>query len=89
LFISIRIAASVAQLLQVSSVPVGATMWRLLSRLFSVRLPHRHCEERSEEAIQKDANAALDCFAPLATTTENQASSPATILRSGPGIPIQ
>jgi hypothetical protein len=37
LFISIRIAASVAQLLQLSSVPVGAAIWRLLSRLECMR----------------------------------------------------
>ena len=28
----------------------------------------RHCEERSDEAIQCGANARLDCFATLAMT---------------------
>ena len=28
----------------------------------------RHCEERSDEAIQLSAAAALDCFASLAMT---------------------
>jgi hypothetical protein len=31
----------------------------------------RHCEERSDEAIQRDSEAALDCFASLAMTDES------------------
>gem|GEM_PF-5387128 len=30
--------------------------------------PLRLCEERSDEAIQSDAQSALDCFAALAMT---------------------
>ena len=30
----------------------------------------RHCEERSDAAIQRDFEAALDCFAALAMTVE-------------------
>jgi glycerol-3-phosphate dehydrogenase len=33
-----------------------------------VRLRHRHCEERSDEAIQKAVKTELDCFASLAMT---------------------
>jgi hypothetical protein len=36
----------------------------------------RHCEERSDEAIQ-NGNAALDCFASLAMTNERSRDSPA------------
>jgi len=30
--------------------------------------PLRHCEKRSDEAIQSDVQSALDCFATLAMT---------------------
>src|SRR4051794_18910169 len=39
-----------------------------LSRWPSYRPWLRHCEERSDEAIQPASEAALDCFAPLAMT---------------------
>jgi hypothetical protein len=32
----------------------------------------RHCEERSDEAIQRAFETALDCFASLAMTKENR-----------------
>jgi hypothetical protein len=32
----------------------------------------RHCEERSDEAIQRASEAVLDCFATLAMTEERQ-----------------
>src|SRR5205085_7285313 len=33
---------------------------------------HRHCEERSDAAIQSASEAALDCFASLAMTARSQ-----------------
>jgi hypothetical protein len=36
----------------------------------------RHCEERSDEAIQSGARDALDCFATLAMTNEAGAVGP-------------
>jgi len=35
-------------------------------------LPYRHCEERSDEAIQRAVPLPLDCFASLAMTSRNK-----------------
>ena len=43
------------------------------------RRKHRHCEERSDEAIQSQTKEELDCFAALAMTAEG---TTATILRT-------
>jgi len=51
---------------------------RLASTTIGQSLDHdrfcliRHCEERSDEAIQRVAEADLDCFASLAMTQLNQ-----------------
>lgn len=37
----------------------------------------RHCDERSDDAIQSLLVAFLDCFAPLAMTTERSTATPA------------
>jgi len=34
----------------------------------AAELPERHCEERSDEAIQRVTETDLDCFASLAMT---------------------
>jgi len=34
--------------------------------------PHRHCEARSDEAIQSNRHVALDCFASLAMTKREE-----------------
>ena len=77
LFISIRIAASVVQLRQLSSVPVGAAIWRLLSRLVHTYPLVRGVEGR------------WNVIRPRLARDERARRPPAKIRRSGPGRPIQ
>jgi hypothetical protein len=47
----------------------------------SATISNRHCEERSDEAIHASTWAAMDCFAALAMTGNND--------QRHPGLPVR
>src|SRR4029078_10577532 len=56
--------------------PAAGARYSEFADQFSNSPPHRHCEERSDEAIHISTRGKVDCFASLAMTWMHESTFP-------------